>query len=280
MFDIVPQKTCGKCRKTFPATPEFWHKDKKGKYGLSATCKECAKAKSRQWHHENQEYANQRSSEWHASNLDKVAAYRTENAEKIAQQKREWRQNNPELVAASKKRHYEKYKTRINAYRKQWYLDNLERMREYNRIYALDHREEAKLRASLWYSNNKKRAAKTGAVRYQKNKEAIKQRVRDWARDNPVRAKNNAKASRSNRRARAIAAEGFFTADDVALAYRSQRGRCWHCGCHVDKDFHADHLISLKNGGTNWPNNLVVSCSDCNLRKGAKHCYQWNGKLF
>lgn len=198
----------------------------------------------------------------------------------IAITKRAYRQTNPDKVAADKKRDYEKRKDAISAYHKQWRLENIERVREYQKQYSLDHAEEYRLRSAIWYSNNKKRASLSNAANYQRKKETKKAYVREWVRKNPEKAKASAKASRHNRRAREISAEGVFTTEDILIAYRSQRGRCWHCGCKVDKDFHADHLVSLKHGGTNWPNNMVVSCSDCNLSKGGKFCWQWNGKLF
>ena len=36
-------KTCTKCGNTLPATTEFYHKSKKGKYGLQSQCKKCIK---------------------------------------------------------------------------------------------------------------------------------------------------------------------------------------------------------------------------------------------
>jgi formylmethanofuran dehydrogenase subunit E len=42
IMDSVPQaKVCTKCGKEFPATTEFFHRRKRGKYGLVAVCKAC-----------------------------------------------------------------------------------------------------------------------------------------------------------------------------------------------------------------------------------------------
>lgn len=48
---------------------------------------------------------------------------------------------------------------------------------------------------------------------------------------------------------------------------------CQYCGRRPDEDavvLHADHTVSVKDGGTNDIENLVTSCADCNLGKGAK----------
>ena len=34
-------KTCTKCGETLPATTEYFHKNKTGKYGLRSRCKKC-----------------------------------------------------------------------------------------------------------------------------------------------------------------------------------------------------------------------------------------------
>lgn len=198
----------------------------------------------------------------------------------VAATKRAYRKANPDKVAADKKRDYEKRKEAIREYHKQWYQSNIEQQRAYKKQYSLDHAEEARERASIWYANNKKRASKSNASRYQRQKEIIKARVREYAKRHPDKIRMYSKTRTQNRRARVLAAEGSFTVKDIRIAYSSQRGRCWHCFKHVDKKFHADHLVPLDKGGTNWPNNIVVSCSNCNLSKGAKYCYQWNGRLF
>lgn len=46
-------------------------------------------------------------------------------------------------------------------------------------------------------------------------------------------------------------------------------GRCWYCGEHVPPDQRTiDHVIPIANGGKSRQTNLVMSCPDCNRRKG------------
>jgi len=48
---------------------------------------------------------------------------------------------------------------------------------------------------------------------------------------------------------------------------------CVYCGRNVFEDkikLQVDHLIPRAKGGTDEKNNLVTSCSDCNLSKGNK----------
>jgi hypothetical protein len=39
--------------------------------------------------------------------------------------------------------------------------------------------------------------------------------------------------------------------------------------------FHVDHIVPRSRGGSSHPDNLTVSCSSCNLRKGARTPARW-----
>ena len=82
-----------------------------------------------------------------------------------------------------------------------------------------------------------------------------------------------------NRLARQKSAEGTHTTSDIKVIYDSQRGKCWWCGCEVGGDYHVDHRIPLSRGGSNAPENLVISCPKCNRSKKDKFPHEWNGRL-
>lgn len=86
-------------------------------------------------------------------------------------------------------------------------------------------------------------------------------------------------ASCRRRRATKRNAIGSHTADDVAIIYKSQKGLCWWCGKPVGSDYHVDHRIALINGGSNNPENLCISCPNCNEVKGKKTPWEFNGRL-
>ncbi len=47
------------------------------------------------------------------------------------------------------------------------------------------------------------------------------------------------------------------------------RGVCYHCGGRFPKEqLTMDHLIPISRGGKTNKKNVVVSCKDCNTRKG------------
>lgn len=243
----ISHRVCKKCGQSKALTSEFWYKDKSAAAGLSYRCKGCAKARSLEWHYNNQAFANERSRERYRTHPEEVAAYRAENAEKIAQQKREWRQNNPDLIAAQKKRHYEKHKDQIRVYQKNW------------------------------RAKNRKKLIADGKVYYRENAEKIRARSSAWAKANPEKALNNFHL----RRAR-IASNGGdgFTKADRELQLRSQKGLCWWCSKPMGTDITEDHLVSIKRGGKHDPRNIVLAHLSCNCSKGAKLPQDWIGRLF
>lgn len=69
-------KTCGKCKRSFPATTEYFHIDKYGKYGLKSSCKTCKK-----------EY-----------DIQNRREYYVKNKEKICNRVRKYRKNNKDYI--------------------------------------------------------------------------------------------------------------------------------------------------------------------------------------
>lgn len=154
----------------------------------------------------------------------------------------------------------------------------------------------AKARAAKWYVDNPEQAAKS-RTEYQKthkdehnaiNKryyarlgEKGKQLKRKHRHDSYYR---DLEKSRKNQRLRAharrVAGGVTIKQSDIDLQYRSQKGKCWHCGKELNGKFHIDHLIPIVRGGGNQPENLVISCQPCNNSKSSKTTMEWNGRLF
>lgn len=84
------------------------------------------------------------------------------------------------------------------------------------------------------------------------------------------------KASSHRRRARLKNAEGEFTADDIYNIFVKQGGLCTGCLTNlIFSTYHADHIMPLALGGSNWPENIQLLCPTCNLEKNAKHPDEW-----
>lgn len=145
-----------------------------------------------------------------------------------------------------------------------------------------------------WQKNNPDKVAYYRSL----NPEIAVERAVAWQKANPDRHNANSAAwqranpekraaSNHRRRAKERGAEGAHTAADVKAIFESQRGLCANCKKKLFKSgkkiFHADHIMPLALGGSNWPENIQCLCPTCNMRKGAKTPEEWarqNGKLF
>jgi 5-methylcytosine-specific restriction endonuclease McrA len=77
------------------------------------------------------------------------------------------------------------------------------------------------------------------------------------------------------------ALNGSHSKADVARIYEQQHGKCWWCGIDLTgKKYHKDHRIAKTNGGSNNPENIVISCPRCNTRKGTKSPEEFAHRLF
>lgn len=181
------------------------------------------------------------------------AAYFQRNKDRMRTKNKEWTALNPDKVYGYtnkwRKANKEQYETKLEAWRKA----NPDK----NRAYAAKSREKperrirAREKSKQWYKENKERALTT---------------AREWARKNPHRVR----VYKHKRRTLLRAAEGFFTAQDLAAIKERQRHRCAVCKAKLPSNgrvIHLDHIVALTKGGTNWPRNLQFLCISCNSRK-------------
>lgn len=250
-------KVCSKCGVEKPATLEYFYKKIGGRNGINASCIEC-----------------------HNRDMQ-------ERRKRNPQQWRLYWQDHKEEIRRNQKRYYDKNRDLIAERQKRY--KQADRYKEYTRIYYQKNKEAIRERARKRYHANPLHY-KLIAERYKRrNPDRIKQntklanerskdRVRLWR--NANREKINTIAQR--RRALKRNAKGSFTPEDVILMRKNQKGRCWWCGEKLSDEkgkVHIDHRIPLSRGGSNAPSNLVLSCQECNLSKGAKLPHEWGGRL-
>jgi 5-methylcytosine-specific restriction endonuclease McrA len=158
---------------------------------------------------------------------------------------------------------------------------NTERQREYMRIYRQTNAEKERERHRRYYEADSRGIRERTRLYYEANKETAREQKRVWHNANPERGR----AYRHRRRALKRGAEGRHTADDLRALATAQtpRGKthpaCWWCGKDTAGKYHVDHRIPLSRGGGNSPDNLVISCARCNLRKHAKMPQEFAGRL-
>lgn len=97
--------------------------------------------------------------------------------------------------------------------------------------------------------------------------------VQTWLRKNPLIGRVQA----SRKRARELGAPGDHTVQDIEQLYEQQAGLCRWCGQELPDNFHVDHIVPFRRGGTNNPDNLALACPSCNASKGNKLVEEWPG---
>ena len=155
-----------------------------------------------------------------------------------------------------------------------WHAAHPGKRASYQKAYEASHKEEKR----LYYEQNFDRIHARNRAWRQANQEAYRKAVTDWHKAHPDRIKeihrdwvirNPERVAANDRaqRARRLKAEGRHTAEEVLALLEKQRGKCVYCSVSIRSKYHADHIVPLARGGTNWITNIQLTCPKCNFRK-------------
>ena len=75
-------KICSKCNRLLVACSMNFHKQKKGKYGVTSQCKECKKKYTKQWNENNKEHIAEHNKQWNEANPEYGKQWRENNRER------------------------------------------------------------------------------------------------------------------------------------------------------------------------------------------------------
>jgi len=178
----------------------------------------------------------------------------------------------------------------MSAYLKVWYAANRDEKLAKDRAYHAAHRDQALATMRRYREDHVEEKAVADHRYYQSHRDEIAAYYQTW-RDEHAEEKRlydheyhkahpeESRAYNRNRRARERAAPGSHSAADIVAQRERQRGRCFYCGTRLNGDQHVDHVTPLVLGGSNGPENLVVTCPRCNLSKGPKHPADFHGVM-
>lgn len=74
----------------------------------------------------------------------------------------------------------------------------------------------------------------------------------------------------SKHRARAAKVEGMYSVKDIRGIFAEQKGLCFYCSATLGDQFHRDHKMPLSRGGSNYKENICLTCPLCNRKKSNK----------
>jgi 5-methylcytosine-specific restriction endonuclease McrA len=123
-------KVCKKCGQEFPATKEYFYKNKGTKDKFQGVCKKCASKSFNQYYGENKEFLQARNRQWYSENKEHVAEY-----------DKQYRKDHPEQTAENKERWTLEHKDYWVEYSKKYYLEHQEGLKEKSRKFRSEHKE-------------------------------------------------------------------------------------------------------------------------------------------
>lgn len=282
----APLKRCSKCGKEYPATTQFYSPAKRGKYGVTSRCRECARIYSEQRNRVNGHKPRERvivdgkqqctiCKEWKLATPDFF--YRASD-------------NRTGLHAACKvcekikadRRHAENPEIRRQVVRR-YYASHRETILMRGKAYDIAHPEKRRERAQRRLEENPnkvRRQSREKTQRYRdRHREIIRERERKRWYENP-----NMRIRTSRYHARKRNLPDTFTAEEWDNALEYFHGCCVYCGKQRDfwHSLEADHFVPL-----NSPNclgtvscNVVPACKSCNASKNDADPFGWLNSKF
>lgn len=303
-MNSVPQKTCTYCKKTFPATREFFYAHKTLKDGLQTRCKECLKKKEHKhrvavplgYKHCPQCSTTKPFDSFHSSQdrKDGIGGTCKDCLKKIGPLRyQQAKLNGPSLIPPDemtcKRCNITKPFNQTNfPVHPGCRYGMLEICKDCNYQNTKKWVQKNRTRLNARHRSYYPRRKQYFADRYQTRKEILHSYFKEFKLADPERVldrnrryshtDNGRLHKRVNSRqyqARKFGAKGRYTPEDVLTQYTRQKGHCYYCKKRVGKQYHVDHIVPLARGGSNGPENLVIACPTCNLRKGFKLLHEW-----
>lgn len=138
---------------------------------------------------------------------------------------------------------------------------------QYNKDFYLANKEEMNESSKKFFQDN----PSYHVERYRKHKKRILANMKKYRKAHP----EFIRTLWHKRRAREKNAEGSFTKEQIEALYEEQDELCAYCDVPLNGNYHIDHVQPLSRGGSNFIENIVISCPTCNLSKGSKTLEEW-----
>lgn len=142
-----------------------------------------------------------------------------------------------------------------------------EHCRESKQEYKLKNKDRIKAWAKQYIEKNKEVLKAKAARYYINNKEYIDSKSKQYYEANPEQHRIRSFNTYSKRKN----ALGEFTHEDRVFLFKIQEGKCKYCFADLSTGKpELDHQVPIAQGGSNYVENIAVTCRECNRSKGPR----------
>jgi 5-methylcytosine-specific restriction endonuclease McrA len=146
----------------------------------------------------------------------------------------------------------------------------------YDKALRVKNPEGASVRLKYWRKANRAKQSEYFKDYYAKNK--TKRNKQSCANRRKRKLKKVSTAyvhAQHLKRVERYKAEGSHTYKEVLALVGAQNFQCKVCDASVRRMKHADHIVPLSRGGSDFIHNIQILCKACNLSKGNKTMEEW-----
>lgn len=277
----MDNKICNTCKRTLPATTQYFYKCSGARDGLKPTCKECQggkfilKLKAKKGYrictrckkelletdsnfiryYDKRDDKFRYTSECKECRATKCKEWRHENQEYYLSYAREYfkSERGKEVTKRYNKRNFIKVAERKRNYR----VKNADKIKEYDRIRrnSPETREKVLQFARNWRKNNPDKVSEYNSYYLSQNKEYFVKKVHE-------------------RNAKKMSLPHTFTKKEWEYSKSYFGYRCCYCGKEITR-FTQDHYIPLSKNGPYTKGNILPCCKSCNSSKHDSEFKEW-----
>lgn len=252
-MDSIPQKICTSCKQSKPATKDFFYFTSRD-HKIYSWCIQCYADKHALKHPPKPTIEGMKQ----CTDCKEFLPATTDYFAKQSKVKSGLRGQCKECRSTQRKAHRAENREVYRAYEQA----GKEKHREASRKHHATHREEYR-RAGREYA---KAHAEERSAYLKAHPEQRKVTLQKYAKNHP----DEYRVRKHRRRASISRNGGSHSQSDIRKQYANQKGKCYYCKANVGTTYHVDHVIPLAKGGSNGPENLVIACPTCNMRKRDK----------
>lgn len=167
-------------------------------------------------------------------------------------------------------------KAKVKARSAKWAKANPEKCNSKNKIWRNNNAAKVKVCNQNWRNKNLEKDNADKKAWRLRNKERDKATSKLWQINNLDKCRDYC----SNRRARINSAKGYTSTQDIKQILLNQNYACVYCNADLNlTGYHADHIIPISKGGSNYPHNYQLLCPICNFKKQAKMPWDYEKEI-